>query len=532
MLLEWIVEHVINDKGKINPRSSARSWWDSKGEVVLYGQLHKLTNFLPDDAKYAERIYCVVNNITSIPKCKNCGVADVKYHPVKKGYAEYCSNRCQSSSSETKKKRDDTNIQRYGYKKNLSSKQHRAVVNDTVTKKYGVDNYAKTPEFSEQSKKSQIQKYGDLFVRTDEYKSKRSKTCREKYGVEHWMLLPEYKEQTERINFKATPEILEEIKSLYLSGMPKQQVAEEVNFSLSHLNKLMKSIGLDTDLPQNKINYSNNFVSEGELKLRDMIDNQSSLVYNDRKLISPYELDIVDYDNKIAYEYNGTYWHSDFFKHRLDHLKKLELVEERGFKLFTIFENIFKTKPDIVYRKLNSAHPLSIIYARNTTIEQCKYSEIETFIEDNHIQGTRKSKYNYKVMYQGNIVAAATFNKYKDGVELIRFASNVRIPGILSKILKFTGFDIVYSFANRCYTSTNHNVYLASNFKEVKKTSPNYFYVKGDKTITRNSAQKHKLKSLLGVDYNNDLSEYENMKLAGYHRVWDCGNVLYLWRKE
>jgi hypothetical protein len=41
--------------------------------------------------------------------------------------------------------------------------------------------------------------------------------------------------------------------------------------------------------------------------------------------------------------------------------------------------------------------------------------------------------------------------------------------------------------------------------------------------------QKHKLKNKLDF-YNKNLTEIENMKLNNYHRIFDCGNIKYLYK--
>lgn len=524
--INWIWSNIFNKDKKINPRSSSRSWWQNKQQAELYDEIQQWCAFLPKSATYVEKIYCYVNRIQQIPSCKTCQGL-VKFQRTTKNYAQYCSPTCVGTSREIQQKKEETSNQKYGYVKNFSSEQHKQQVQTTVLKKYGVINYAQHEDFIKQSYATQKEKYGDFYVRTQDYQDKKSKTCKEKYAVDHWMCLDEYKQKTQEINKKITPAIMRSITEKYLSGMPKQDLAIEVGFSISHLNKLLKSAGLETDLPQNKINYHKNWISSGEKEIRQVLGQDRSLVFNDRRLIWPYEIDIVDYDRKIAVEYNGTYWHSDFFKDRLYHKTKLEQLEQMGFRLITIFENVYRDKKQILISKLRSLEFGSILYARTLIIEECEYSQVKDFLEENHIQGTRTSAINFRALdQQGQIRAVATFNSFRDGLELVRLASNVKIPGILPKILKHLNNQHIYSFANRCYTYRHSNVYLHSGFKEISITDPNYYYVKGGNTISRNSAMKHKLPDLL-QDFDTHLSEYENMINHGYHRFWDCGNLLY-----
>jgi hypothetical protein len=69
-------------------------------------------------------------------------------------------------------------------------------------------------------------------------------------------------------------------------------------------------------------------------------------------------------------------------------------------------------------------------------------------------------------------------------------------------------------------------------FSFLGDTNPNYFYFNDNddylKLFNRISFQKHKLTKLL-ENYNNKLTEWENMQLNGYDRIFDCGNKKFIW---
>ena len=44
--------------------------------------------------------------------------------------------------------------------------------------------------------------------------------------------------------------------------------------------------------------------------------------------------------------------------------------------------------------------------------------------------------------------------------------------------------------------------------------------------MSRVQFQKHKLKKKLKI-FDPDLTEYANMVINGYDRIWDCGNKIY-----
>jgi len=67
------------------------------------------------------------------------------------------------------------------------------------------------------------------------------------------------------------------------------------------------------------------------------------------------------------------------------------------------------------------------------------------------------------------------------------------------------------------------------NWTLIEKTNPNYWYISSNYILeSRIKYQKHKLFRLLDK-YDENLSEYENMVMNGYTRIWDCGNLKYRW---
>jgi hypothetical protein len=66
-------------------------------------------------------------------------------------------------------------------------------------------------------------------------------------------------------------------------------------------------------------------------------------------------------------------------------------------------------------------------------------------------------------------------------------------------------------------------------FDFITNTSPSYIYWKQHKILSRMTCQKHKLNKLLDI-FDENLTEYENMMGNGYKRIWDCGNIKYVWK--
>ena len=284
--------------------------------------------------------------------------------------------------------------------------------------------------------------------------------------------------------------------------------------------------------------------TKAELELQNLVPN---CLCNSRNIIDPLELDIYSKEHNFAIEYDGIIYHS-FGKSKytkfnniskLDknkHLLKTKLCEEKGIQLFHIFENewLLKSKiwTSVILNKLGLSNR---IYARKCTIKEISSKEARMFIENNHLQGSINSSIRIGLFRDGELVqimtfGASRFNK-KYEYELLRLCSklNTTVVGGASKILKY--FERNYkpksllSYANRRWS--NGNLYEKLGFSFLHATEPNYFYVSDDKLESRIKYQKHKLKDLLD-NFDEKLTETENMLNNGYRIIYDCGNLVYV----
>lgn len=130
--------------------------------------------------------------------------------PTRPGvYNRFCSAKCSANSASTRKKREDSCIEKYGVisplqdteikKKSLAkmiekygveyplqSEVFRNRARETNIKKYGVDNPAKSDEIYNKVKATNLEKYGSESSFTNEDVRKKSKqTMMDRYGVEY-----------------------------------------------------------------------------------------------------------------------------------------------------------------------------------------------------------------------------------------------------------------------------------------------------------------------------------------------------------
>lgn len=280
-------------------------------------------------------------------------------------------------------------------------------------------------------------------------------------------------------------------------------------------------------------------ISEPERKIAEFLKQLNLDVQtNNRLVISPYELDIYIPSKNIAIEFDGLYWHSE--EHGITknyHLNKTLACEKKGIQLIHIFENEWIYKQDIVKSRLKNLIGIynRVVYARKCTVKEVDSKTSKEFQEETHLQGAVTAKVNLG-LYDGNqLVALMTFGKCrfdkKHEWEMLRFCCKLgcRVVGGAGKLLKHFERNwhpkSLISYADRRWSQGK--LYKTLGFKLDHASIPNYWYWKNANTLeSRIKYQKHKLKDILET-YDENLSEAENMRNNGYHRIYDCGNLVF-----
>ena len=264
-------------------------------------------------------------------------------------------------------------------------------------------------------------------------------------------------------------------------------------------------------------------------------------VQSNRSLIKPFELDIVIPSKKIAIEYNGLYYHSESMgKDKNYHLNKLQKCNEIGYKLITIFEDEWINKQNIVKHRL--MHILNVSEANSIHARKCVIKEINAtvkneFLNKFHIQGADRSSIKLGAFYNDQLVSLMTFSKGSiakggktaDGIyELNRFCSDhdYIISGIANRLFKhfIRNYNPTEIFTYGDKRWSDGNLYKHLGFDFVHDSAPNYWYIDGCNRIHRFNFRKSVLKDKLEI-FDESLSEIDNMRLNGWDRIWDCGNV-------
>lgn len=446
--------------------------------------------------------------------CKTCGKPvgfSIKY----KKFKEHCNNLCKAQDKSIKQKRLDTMLEKYGTTGVMNVPELRDRIKTTNLKRYGSTSYFSSIKFKD--------------IQQDNLKNL-NLICREK-GYEA---------------------IVEKAKSINLEPLFTKD--EYINNPLAKYDRILKWKCLDCNT-EFEAYYANGQLpichckkdkhgmqSEVFNYIKGLLSNDVEIKQDCRKIIAPLELDIYIPSLNLAFEFNGKFWHSETYNPDKNyHLNKTKLCEDKNIKLIHIFEWEWSNKQELVKQRIKNAlgKTNKRIFARNCIVKTLEKKISDNFIKANHLQELcSNDSIRLGLYYKNELVGVMTFGKPRFNKnydwELLRFCSNKTIVGGASKLLKY--FERNYnpknliSYANRCWSSKNDNVYSKIGFKLIDESKPGYIYVSkhGDVVLTRYQCQKHRLKDLLGADvYNETLTESDNMLNAGFLKVYDCGQLVF-----
>lgn len=283
--------------------------------------------------------------------------------------------------------------------------------------------------------------------------------------------------------------------------------------------------------------------SDAEREIGEYIESLGfEVFYNDRKIITPKEIDIFVPEKNLAIEYCGLHWHSELMgKGKNYHKNKLIRAKEEDLELIHIFEHEWENKKELVLSMLKSRLGLSDrIFARKTTVKEISSSKANKFLNENHIQGSGRSNYRVGIFYKNSLFGVMTFSKGNLSrklteweIDRMAFSLGKNIIGGASKMFKYFIKNInpkkVISYSDLRWGSGE--VYSKLGFKLEKNTEPNYWYFMGSGKYID---YKHRFTLRKNYKPNIDdqnLTEVENRFSQGWNRIWDCGHNKWVYKR-
>ena len=413
---------------------------------------------------------------------------------------------------------------------------------DTKLNRYNNANYNNI----EKNKQTCMSKYGvDSFTKTEMYKNKTELTCLKKYGVNHPSKTKQYKLSHKISMFEKFMKNDRFINFIPLFNVDEYDgVTKKFNKPYKFRCKRCNNISvydISNGKPVHCMNCDKNnssyFQKEVYDFVKECVGKDEIVLNNEKRILYPKELDIYVPSMNLAIECDGLYWHSEILgkKNKIYHINKTSQAMLKGIKLIHVFENEWIYKKEVVKSILINlmGKTKNKINGRECIVKDISLSECKTFLTENHIQGNCKSSIKLGLFFDEKLVSVMTFTKsrfdkrYK--YEISRYCNKTytSIIGGASKL--FSHFvtkynpETVVSYNDKRYF--DGMVYLKLGFRFISHTPPNYYYIIDNYKSTKNrmTFQKHKLKNILPM-FDENLSEWENMKNNGIDRIWDCGN--------
>jgi hypothetical protein len=536
---------------KIKVNNRYINYYKEKGYLNVVGNSFLVIKIedLPKTSHYKIDAICADCNKTNNIKYYNY-VANITKNN------KYVCNNCKTKHT------IKSNLIKYGVKSTLELDSVKEKSKKTMMKKYGVNHYSKTEEFKniifdkygvkstleldsvkEKSKKTMLEKYGvDHYSKSGDFIKKVNICCNNKYNIDHYSKTEEFKEIIRLSVYKRYIEkdkikILNYDKNVITSKCEKNHIYLIDRFTLK--NRLKYKTEICTIC-----NPIGSHTSSGyENQLQDFVVNNYKLnvMTTKRFIIKPLELDIYLPDLKLAFEFNGLYWHNEISKDKNYHLNKTELCEQQGIQLIHIYEDDWLYKQNIVKSMiLNKLGKIeNKVFARKCEIRKIDDNNlVRLFLDENHIQGFVGSKVKIGLFYENELVSLMTFGRGNKPTnereyELLRFCNklNTCVLGGASKLFKY--FIKNYNPTEIITTSdrsfSQGKLYEILGFEFIGKTKPNYYYIIDGIRHHRFNFIKDKL---IKDGFDPNKTEHQIMLDRKIFRIYDSGNLKFIYTKN
>lgn len=491
-MLKEIKSFLITETGRHISKRYSESAFNRYGHSNLVLFINEKTSHWPSEVDFPLRCWAVVRECTDLNICPTCG--ERVFSKTENGWNVYCNKECNrkdpSLSSKIKERRKKVDH-------NAANERRKT----TMKEKFGVE-FASQRQFhkdsiSDKAKEKRISKFPLL-------------------ENKNWL------EDQHVNNKRLITDIADEVGVYY-------QTVQEALFRLN--------------VPY-KANCSGYNVSNAEMELFNFVSKCSpDAIQGDRTIIGK-ELDIYIPSKNLAIEFNGLFWHSIGPKptkiYPNYHRDKTVLCNEKGIRLIHVNENEWSQKKDIIKSIiLNSLGKTEIsVGARKLSIVEVPVKKRKEFFNENHIQGDTGAMIAYGLERDGLLMAVISFSKPRFSNEadweIVRYATrlNHSVNGGFSKLLNH--FKSMYNGDIISYCDLmkgTGNLYKINGFVNIRTTPPGYYWTDKKDLYHRSKFMKKNLHKIL-PDFNEELSESDNMISHGYRKFFDCGNSVWLMKSK
>lgn len=232
-------------------------------------------------------------------------------------------------------------------------------------------------------------------------------------------------------------------------------------------------------------------------------------------IMPPDDVDIFVPSKSTAIEYNGLYFHSELFKHRLHHAEKSRACSQNGINLIHIFEDEWRDKSNACRNHLKLIMQGHREWDHKIQISSVGENEKSEVLDLRCINGNVKSNINIAAKIDSQIVALVALRLPKHychvgKLELVRYYCGAQLPAgeTLKRLLTFahalSGFKKIFSVVDQRLGMSK--VYEAAGFNLARKLPPRFWWTDGHIKLDR-----HKISS---VDLDSSNPD------PGFVKIW------------
>lgn len=259
----------------------------------------------------------------------------------------------------------------------------------------------------------------------------------------------------------------------------------------------------------------------------------------EKGLSNGQRLDIFDPVTNTGIEYCGLFWHNEDSptpRYKNYHADKMKAAEKDGYRLVTVFEDEYKSRPEVVMSRLFTilGHSKTQVQARKCQVLSVGPAEAKSFLNEHHIQGSTPAfQYSFGLSYEGKLVGVITGGPHHRQGHLkelvlrrLCFASQIHVTGGTERLFKHLcnrgrddGYTLLVTWSDNRWTPGT--VYARLGMSLDRLLPPDYSYVHARNPSQRFSKQS---KAKKHTNCPPGMTEREWMHQQGFSRIWDCGH--------
>lgn len=275
--------------------------------------------------------------------------------------------------------------------------------------------------------------------------------------------------------------------------------------------------------------------------IKSILPKDVEIKENDRKLISPKELDIYIPELSVAVEFNGLYWHSEANgKSKNYHYNKWKQCKSKNVQLITVWED------DWLYRQEHVKSQLSTLlrtpykqlstHASKLSAKEVDKNKAKEFYNSSYLKEF-SSDSNYCALVNNekdSICALLTWKQADEKVVIIEdYCEKDSVVNGLEKLIhhilkRINNKNVENIIAHIDNSSVHGASFEKIGFMQVQSVKYNFSYVVKRERVHESHMSAAFFEGNQELVYDSDLTLEELKIKNGITKLWDCGKIRYV----